>query len=73
MLEWLQGKGVFPAVLLLRRYTKLVARYCDNQGLLDLPMAEAVHHALPYRIELLPYFFPDLSGLALWVAPKHQQ
>ena len=73
MLEWLQQKGVFPAILLLRRYTKLVARYSDQQGLLDLPLAEAAYHSLPFRLELLPYSLPQLSDLVLWVMPEHQR
>ena len=73
MLEWSQYKGIFPAILLLRRYTKLVARYSDQQGLLDLPLVEAGSHCLPFRLELLPYSFPDLAELVLWVMPKLQK
>ena len=39
MLEWMKRKNVFPAILLLRRYLKLVARYCDENALWLTPVA----------------------------------
>ena len=73
LLEWSQLKGRFPSILLLRRYTKLVTRYCEQQGLLELPLAEALQHQLPFKLQLLPYDFPDLSNLVLWVSAKPQR
>ena len=35
LLEWHQTKARFSSILLLRRYTKLVAQYCEQHGLLD--------------------------------------
>jgi len=73
LIEWLRSKGKFPSILLLRRYTKLVARYCDQYGLLELPLAESLLHQLPFELQLLPYRFPDLSSLVLWISPYPQQ
>jgi hypothetical protein len=72
LLEWSQNKGRFPSILLLRRYTKLIARYCDQQGLLELPLSEALQQPLPFQLQLLPYNFPDLGSLVLWVSPEPQ-
>ena len=71
LLDWSQNKGRFPSILLLRRYTKLIARYCEHHGLLDLSLAEASQHQLPFKLQLLPYSFPDLGSLVLWVSPEH--
>lgn len=67
LLEWCRGKNTFPSILLLRRYTKLVARHCEMHGLLDTPLADVASRHLPFAIELLPYTFPDLSSVVLWV------
>ena len=67
LLEWCQNKNTFPSILLLRRYIKLVARYCCTHEFIDAPLAEATKQPLPFKLQLLPYDFPALSTLVLWV------
>ncbi len=69
MLEWFKKKEKFPSILLLRRYIKLVAKYCDEKDLLDIPLNEALDYNLPFKLQLLPYDFPELDTLVLWIAP----
>lgn len=69
MLEWMVAKKTFPAILLLRRYLKLVARYCDEHDLLSITVAEAVRRDLPFDLSLIPHSFPPLATLSLWVCP----
>lgn len=73
LLEWCQTKRIFPSVLLLRRYIKLVARYCDDHELLDTLLAVATQHRLPFKLQLLPYEFPALNTLVLWVPATQQE
>ena len=40
MLVWLTGKGAFPSMLILRRYIKIVARYCEQQDCMSIPLSE---------------------------------
>lgn len=70
MLEWMAKKGSFPPILLLRRYMKLVARYCDENGLMSTPLAEALQLDLPFALSLVPYSFPPLPELTLWIYPR---
>lgn len=70
LMVWCQAKGTFPSIFLLRRYIKLVARYCDAHELLDKPLPDALKLNLPFRLDLLPYSFPALNTLALWIPPK---
>ena len=72
MLTWMQSKGVFPPILLLRRYLKLVARYCDENDLLSLDIESARQLELPFDLTLLPYRFPPLDQLTLWVYPENE-
>ena len=70
LLEWHKLKNSFPSILLLRRYIKLVARYCVEHEILETTLAVAVQQELPFKLELLPYEFPVLSTLTLWVPVK---
>ena len=71
MLEWMEKKEMFPPVLLLRRYLKLVARYCDDHGLLSLPLSEALERDLLFNLSLIPHIFPPLTELKLWISPEN--
>jgi 5-methylcytosine-specific restriction endonuclease McrA len=70
MLAWMRSKGQFPSLLLLRRYVKMVARYCDRAGLMDEPLVAACSRNLPVRLDLLPSKMPPLPALILWVSPR---
>ena len=70
MLVWLASKGVFPPILLLRRYIKIVARYCEQQDYMSVPLSEAKKLDMPFDVCLLPTKFPPLTDLALWVSPQ---
>ncbi len=68
MLEWMESKGRFPPVLLLRRYVKIVARYCDEHGCLDHELSES-GESMPFDVRKLPTRFPPLKELTLWTPP----
>ncbi|VAX38722.1 hypothetical protein MNBD_PLANCTO02-2633 [hydrothermal vent metagenome] len=73
LLDWCNRKDTFPSILLLRRYTKLVARYCVEGDLVNLTLPLAMQRELPFALQLLPYNFPPLRELVLWVPIKQQQ
>jgi hypothetical protein len=70
MLAWMAGKSMFPALLLRRRYLKIVARYCSAHELMDRSMSELDCADMPFDIRLLPRQFPPLTQLHLWVYPS---
>lgn len=70
MLVWACSKGFFPSVLLLRRYLKIVARYCDQNGYMDAALDEDVGEGMPFDVRQLPTRFPPLAELKLWVYPE---
>ena len=78
MLRWAASKGFFPPLHVLRRYLKLVARYCDKHGCMDLELSEAHKANLPFDIfdvDLLPMVskeFPSPGELKLWAHPKNK-
>lgn len=69
MLEWLGTRGVFPPLLLLRRYLKLVIDIATAGGLMDAVPDDA--GALPFTIRAVPLKFPSPGELRLWTTPVH--
>lgn len=73
MLVWATSKGFFPSILLLRRYIKIVARYCDQKGYMSIPLDQLEDGDMPFDVRLLPTKFPPLEELALWVPSEEAQ
>lgn len=71
MLEWMEHKRRFPPLLLLRRYIKIVARYCEAQAEMDTPLDRwDIPRGRPFEVRRLPLEFPPLDALTLWVRPR---
>lgn len=58
------------AILLLRRYIKIVARYCEEKGHMDTNLENFTQANAPFDVRLLPTKFPPLTELKLWIKPK---
>lgn len=69
LLAWSASRGAFPSVLLLRRYLKIVARFCEQHNLADTPLDKITIAEMPFDVRLLPTKFPPLRELRLWVYP----
>ena len=70
MLEWMERKSRFPPLLLLRRYIKIVARYCQAQAEMDAPLDRwDTPRGRPFDVRRLPLEFPPLDALTLWSNP----
>ena len=68
MLEWMTARKMFPPLLLLRRYTKIVARYCEEHGRLDWPLDRLDDETpMPFDVRLLPTRFSPLNELTIQV------
>ncbi len=73
MLSWMFNKKMFPSILLLRRFIKIVARYCDENELLDENLEVALKKSLPFDLAILPYNYPPLEKMRLWILPEFQE
>ena len=60
LLDWMDVKGRFPPLPLLRRYLKLAVLYCVERGVMSAPLEQvsAINPPLPFSISLLPYDYP---------------
>ena len=64
-LAWHISQKRFPPVLLLRRYLKIVAAYCERASIMDQAFDHPEVATLPFDIRLLPLDFPPLADLRL--------
>lgn len=65
LLLWYVARGAIPNLMLLRRYLKLVTRYCTEAAILDLALTEVDDDGLPFALSALPYVYPPLQELRL--------
>ena len=64
LLVWYSTRQQFPPLYLLRRYLKLAIGHCEERGLLELPLGQALE--LPFVLEAIPKKYPPPSELVMW-------
>jgi 5-methylcytosine-specific restriction endonuclease McrA len=69
LMEWYEKKKDFPPLLILRRYLKVVYRYCKSNDLLDTTLDEAEELELPFDFKLIPRVLPPLQDICLLTSP----
>jgi hypothetical protein len=65
LMEWMNFRGQFLPLMIIRRYLKLTFNYCNENGLLDKKIEELKDLELPFKIDLLPINFPSPKELIL--------
>ena len=67
LMEWMDSKGKFPSLMILRRYLKLVISYCEDKGLMSARLDDIDRKSLPFRLEYIPVDFPQPGQLVMVV------
>lgn len=65
LVDWFALKGEFPPLLILRRYLKLVYRYCCENDLIDSQIEDLYDKDLPFNIRAIPIDYPSPEKLIL--------
>ncbi|OGU60756.1 MAG: hypothetical protein A2X64_05525 [Ignavibacteria bacterium GWF2_33_9] len=65
LMEWMNYRGSFLPLMIIRRYLKLTYNYCFENGYLDKKNEELSELELPFKIDLLPIKFPNPDELIL--------
>lgn len=65
LLEWMNARGRFLPLMVIRRYLKMTFYYCSQNNLLDKNIEDLSEMKLPFRIDLLPTKYPNPSELIL--------
>jgi len=65
MMEWMSDKNMFPSLMILRRYLKLVIAYCIENNLMDCSVIEIEKQNHIFKIEYTPRSYPKPNKLKL--------
>ena len=65
LIEWMNFRGEFLPLMIIRRYLKLTFNYCIENELIDKNIYEVKTLELPFKIELLPTSYPKPNKLIL--------
>ncbi len=66
-MEWMELRGSFLPLMVIRRYLKMTFNYCLDNDLIDMKIEELTKKELPFRIDLLPINYPSPNNLILSV------
>lgn len=70
LMEWMNFRGQFLPLMIIRRYLKLTFNYCNTNNLLDRNIDDLKTMELPFKIEFLPTEFPKPNKLVLNITEK---
>jgi len=70
LMEWMNFRGKFLPLMIIRRYLKLTYNYCNENRLLDKNIEELKEMELPFKIDLLPTSYPNPTELTLSINKK---
>jgi hypothetical protein len=65
LMEWMHSKNLFPSLMILRRYLKLIIEFCDKENLMDGPIEDLRNQNYPFNIEYVPVSFPKPNLLRM--------
>ena len=65
LMEWMDFRGKFLPLMIIRRYLKLTFNYCLENDLIDKKIEELNGKELPFKIDLLPTSYPSPNELIL--------
>ena len=64
LLDWLDQKGQFPPLFLLRRYLKIAINFCKENGFMENEIT--VEMNLPFQINKIPVNYPAPAELIMY-------
>ncbi len=65
LMEWMEYRGSFLPLMVIRRYLKLVHKYCKEHEILERRVEELKHTELPFKLEFIPTKYPKPIGLKM--------
>lgn len=65
LVVWYKERGLFPSIMVLRRYLKLVYYQCIDLGIMEKAIDEVDESSLPFSLSEIPTTFPKCSDMTL--------
>ena len=65
LMEWMEFRGEFLPLMLIRRYLKLTIAFCIDNDFMDIKLADLDLQEIPFKLNFIPtnYPTPDKSRL----------
>lgn len=73
LMEWMEYQGVFPPLMILRRYLKLTIAFCLENDMMDLSVEDAKNNPTPFSLAHIPTKYPHPNILRLVAAKPSEQ
>lgn len=70
LMEWMNYRGEFLPLMIIRRYLKLVFKYCKENELLETKVEELDDLKLPFKWEFIPTKYPKPNELKMNIEKK---
>jgi hypothetical protein len=70
LMEWMNYRGEFLPLMVIRRYLKLVFKYCKDNELLETKVEELDDLKLPFKWEFIPTKYPKPNELKMNIEKK---
>ncbi len=67
LMSWMVYKNKFPSLMVLRRYLKLISKYCHENNLMDRNLENLNDEKLPFTISSIPLKYPKPNKLFLHI------
>lgn len=70
LMEWMHYKNHFLPLMIVRRYLKLVFKYCAQNNLLHTKIEEVNKMDVPFKLAFIPTKYPKPKGLKIHAEKK---
>ncbi len=70
LMEWMNYRGEFLPLMVIRRYLKIVFKYCKENELLEAKVEELDDLKLPFNLEFIPTKYPKPNELKMNIEKK---
>lgn len=70
LMAWMQEKNLFPPLMVLRRYLKLIINYSCEVNIMDSKHKDIDFSQNPYNIKHIPVSYPALAELVITAKSK---
>lgn len=70
LMEWAATREQFLPLMIVRRYLKLIYRWCEERALLDSPWKTIETTEAPFKLQYLPLKYPAPKALVLSVVAR---
>ena len=65
LMEWMEFRGEFLPLMVIRRYLKLTIAFCIDNNLMDIKLTDLDLQEIPFKLNLIPTKYPTPDKLRL--------